>query len=649
MANNITLNDVTISLRADTLANWQIAQTAAGNSPIIASGEVVVVTDTFRIIRGDGVSKFETLYNSPLTYPTIHCNSKPTAGVVDGALYIDVTNNKFYLGTSSGAVEMSFTLNAASSTALGGIKIGYGVNGRNYPVQLNNSHQAFVNVPWENTTYNAATENANGLMSKEDKTKLNNIEEGANNYTLPVATDGARGGIKVGYSTSGKNYAVQLENEKAYVNVPWTDTTYSEATDTTLGLIKTGYTKSGKNYPVKLSNGNAYVNVPWENSTRKLVVASAADKLANEAVSGTNSNTLYINLVKDGNTVESYFSIKDGTTDTTKRLFNITSDGQGGISLTPNTTYITNEFSSLQQQINEARDIAQGKTNTWVFDAEAPSDGFPSWLEAESDIYKVYYNMISTLIAHSPMIGEDSNIIKFSDNLLLLPVDTPDFWVSGTGLPGVDFTDIDSVGIINTNSQQNIVKLIDFANSNAPYIYIGNDASYIYRISKLETRKVDLTPYQKELMDSPLGEDENGEPIGAYVEPAIHYINNLLATTRNSLHSLTSLVNTISGDLTGVMESMGNVLGRLTTIDETLDEHTSDISGLQIDVHNLTNEDMALAEKIEILRTTINNNAAADNALAGRVITLEGRVTTLENTVVYKTDTITISGGGAAR
>lgn len=43
-------------------------------------------------------------------------------------------------------------------------------------------------------------------------------------YSLPLAADGTRGGIQVGYTQSGKNYPVQLDNEKAYVNVPWTDT-----------------------------------------------------------------------------------------------------------------------------------------------------------------------------------------------------------------------------------------------------------------------------------------------------------------------------------------------------------------------------------------------------------------------------------------
>lgn len=41
---------------------------------------------------------------------------------------------------------------------------------------------------------------------------------------IPAATSSTYGGIQIGYTTSGKNYAVQLNNGKAYVNVPWTDT-----------------------------------------------------------------------------------------------------------------------------------------------------------------------------------------------------------------------------------------------------------------------------------------------------------------------------------------------------------------------------------------------------------------------------------------
>lgn len=90
-------------------------------------------------------------------------------------------------------------------------------------------------------------------------------------FTPPTSSATVLGGIKVGYTTSGKNYKVQLDSSgNAYVNVPWTDndTTYNEATADTLGLVKIGYASNGKNYAVLLDNGKMYVNVPWtDNNT----------------------------------------------------------------------------------------------------------------------------------------------------------------------------------------------------------------------------------------------------------------------------------------------------------------------------------------------------------------------------------------------
>lgn len=101
-------------------------------------------------------------------------------------------------------------------------------------------------------------------------------------FTPPTSSATVLGGIKVGYTTSGKNYKVQLDSSgNAYVNVPWTDnnTTYNQATADTLGLVKIGYNTSGKNYAVVLDgNGKMYVNVPWTDNNTTYAQATS-DKL----------------------------------------------------------------------------------------------------------------------------------------------------------------------------------------------------------------------------------------------------------------------------------------------------------------------------------------------------------------------------------
>lgn len=98
-----------------------------------------------------------------------------------------------------------------------------------------------------------ATSNMAGLMSIRDKNKLDRIAEGANNYSLPLAANGTRGGIQVGYTANGRNYPVQLSGEKAYVNVPWTDTNttydlspYAKTADVNAALAKKVDVVSGK-------------------------------------------------------------------------------------------------------------------------------------------------------------------------------------------------------------------------------------------------------------------------------------------------------------------------------------------------------------------------------------------------------------------
>lgn len=85
-------------------------------------------------------------------------------------------------------------------------------------------------------------------VTKADITALG-IPAQDTTYTLPLASASTRGGVKIGYTASGKNYPVQLSNEQMYVNVPWTDTN----TNTTYTFAN----GSSGNFTVTPSGGSA--------------------------------------------------------------------------------------------------------------------------------------------------------------------------------------------------------------------------------------------------------------------------------------------------------------------------------------------------------------------------------------------------------
>ena len=73
--------------------------------------------------------------------------------------------------------------------------------------------------------------------------------------SIPAATSSTYGGIQIGYTTSGRNYAVQLSNGKAYVHVPWTDS-LPTATSSVLGGVKIGSNITVSSGTISLSKAN---------------------------------------------------------------------------------------------------------------------------------------------------------------------------------------------------------------------------------------------------------------------------------------------------------------------------------------------------------------------------------------------------------
>lgn len=117
-------------------------------------------------------------------------------------------------------------------------------------------------------------------------------------FTPPTSSATVLGGIKVGYTTSGKNYKVQLDSSgNAYVNVPWTDTntTYSVVgANGTTGLVKNGSTvTSASGYTAcPIISGVPYYKDT--NTTYKVVSSSSDGLMPKAAFSALSSNSLLI-------------------------------------------------------------------------------------------------------------------------------------------------------------------------------------------------------------------------------------------------------------------------------------------------------------------------------------------------------------------
>ena len=98
-------------------------------------------------------------------------------------------------GIAEGANK--YTLPKATDTALGGIMIGGKVSGKNYPIQLDASGSAYVNVPWTDTdtTYNdmtgatASAAGEHGLVPAPAAGKQTSFLRGDGTWVVPANTN----------------------------------------------------------------------------------------------------------------------------------------------------------------------------------------------------------------------------------------------------------------------------------------------------------------------------------------------------------------------------------------------------------------------------------------------------------------------------
>lgn len=153
--------------------------------------------------------------------------------------------------------------------------------------------------------------------------------------SIPQASTGSLGGIKVGYTTSGKNYAVNVDTSgKAYVNVPWTDTntTYSIFNRTSNGLVPT---PGGSIYSTtKYLREDGTWQVP-PNTTYGVATTSS-----NGLMSATDK--IKLNSVD----IDSY-AIRRSTVSTANTIYDVDSSVPSAI-LQPNTAFADSSYQEIR-------------------------------------------------------------------------------------------------------------------------------------------------------------------------------------------------------------------------------------------------------------------------------------------------------------
>ena len=158
-----------------------------------------------------------------------------------------------------------------------------------------------------NTT---ATSSANGLMSKEDKTKLDGIAAGANKYTLPVATASALGGVKSGedveVDSSGiitVHFAEKASEADCDENGDKIVDTYARFDELPVVATasKAGLVKSGGNITVA-SDGTVTVNKAKEAATASVATNALHATSADSSVTATTAENA-VNALNDSNGV----------------------------------------------------------------------------------------------------------------------------------------------------------------------------------------------------------------------------------------------------------------------------------------------------------------------------------------------------------
>lgn len=240
--------------------------------------------------------------------------------------YIYVDNKWEKVGTHKQEVDL--TDYAKKSEAVKSVE----TTSTNDLVQLN---VIKVNTMQSNVNIASATRQLAGVMSAVDKNKLDGIAEGANNYTLPIASATALGGIKLGSGLSAASDgtvsvsadvvagSVEWDSIKNKPNVAILGTGDADGSDINDGRILFSTEDNTDNYAFIGNDGDSYsisVAKDDENNSyntyisEETVSISSSNKQNSSDINNIKIGVNGITLINKGTTVSNSVFMTDGTT-----------------------------------------------------------------------------------------------------------------------------------------------------------------------------------------------------------------------------------------------------------------------------------------------------------------------------------------------
>lgn len=154
-------------------------------------------------------------------------------------------------------IPSAYTLPTASSTVLGGVKVGNNISVSDGTISLNKSNVTSAlgyTPPTSDTVYNNATTTTAGLMSASDKVKLNNIADNANNYIHPPTHPAS---MITGLADVAKSGSYNDLADKP--NIPASATVDSELSSTSVNPVQNKVINAALNSKADSSALSAYL------------------------------------------------------------------------------------------------------------------------------------------------------------------------------------------------------------------------------------------------------------------------------------------------------------------------------------------------------------------------------------------------------